>query len=263
MKPPGDPKARAAWTLAHLPTLPAAPAPAPCRRRVTLGDPQTDTARALSVLAAHDLLSPDGWLRPEVGLVCMGDLFDFNTEDVVWAGAEGLAFARWLAAHDPAQVTLLLGNHDLGRLQELAGFDDARFAQARRDAVALDEATFLARYPALPTPEVASRDFSAFHTAQADWLRGALVEGRVRLASAEALADGRPVLLTHAGVTERERALLGVAAEPEAIAAALEARLRDALEGVRSRWEAGHADPLDLEPLHVAGREGVEGGGLL
>ena len=57
--------------------------------------------------------------------------------------------------------------------------------------------------------------------------------------------------------------MLGVPAEPSAIAAALEAHLARAIERVRDDWARGVATPLSLAPLHVAGIPGEEGGGLL
>src|SRR6185369_12287923 len=77
------------------------------------------------------------------------------------------------------------------------------------------------------------------------------------------LPDGREVLLTHAGVTTRELGMLGAPAEPRAIAEALQAELTRAIERVRDDWTRGISTPLSLDPLHVAGIPGEEGGGLL
>jgi hypothetical protein len=90
-----------------------------------------------------------------------------------------------------------------------------------------------------------------------------LLAGRFQLALVGELSCGRPVLLTHAGVTDRELAMLGAPVEPHAIAEALQAHLAGAIERVRGDWTRGIATALSLEPLHVAGVPGEEGGGLL
>src|SRR6185503_12415972 len=43
----------------------------------------------------------------------------------------------------------------------------------------------------------------------------------------------------------------------------LNAHLRGAVDEVRTDWQAGTSTPLSLEPLHVTGGDGEEGGGLL
>ena len=101
------------------------------RRTFVMGDPQAPMAKVMAVLAAHALLRADGRLADDVVLVSIGDHFDYDLDDPVGAGEEGLRTLRWLASHDPAQVQLLLGNHDAARIMELAGLDDARFAAAR------------------------------------------------------------------------------------------------------------------------------------
>jgi hypothetical protein len=77
--------------------------------------------------------------------------------------------------------------------------------------------------------------------------------GRVVLAATATLRDGGTALLTHAGVTARELALLGAGADAREIAGAL----NDALRVAVARWREG--DALDLGALHVAGAVG--GGG--
>ncbi|MEO6775168.1 MAG: hypothetical protein ABI467_19545, partial [Kofleriaceae bacterium] len=79
------------------------------------------------------------------------------------------------------------------------------------------------------------------------------------------LASRADVLVTHASVTERELALLGLAGlrDAHAIALALREFLAAALERVRPAWQRGELVPLELAPLHVAGGDGCEGGGLL
>lgn len=236
-------------------------------RTFVMGDPQGPFAKILEVLAHHDALDGDR-LAADVILVSIGDHFDYDHNDPAAANQNGLATLRWLASHDPAQVHLLLGNHDISRVMELAPLTDERFAAARAFALALDgdvaaRARFAAAFPELPTPGVAGRDYASFTTAQRDLVIELLLAGRFHLALTGTLPDGRATLLTHAGVTDRELALLGVPATPRAIADALEAQLAAAVARVRADWLAGRTPPLDLAPLHVAGVSGAEGGGLL
>lgn len=232
-----------------------------------MGDAQASSGQLLAVLDRHGALS-GGRLADDVVLVSIGDHFDYDHHDWETAGREGLAFLRWLISHDPAQVKLVLGNHDASRVMELIAISDERFAQARAFARALDgdvarDARFLAAFPELPTPGLAGRDYTSFSVEQRTLVRELLLAGRFHLALTGALPDGRPVLLTHAGVTRRELAMLGVADEPAAIAAALEALLAGAIVRVREDWTRGVATPLSLAPVHVPGIPGEEGGGLL
>jgi len=92
-----------------------------------------------------------------------------------------------------------------------------------------------------------------------------LLAGRFHLARTGVLPDGRAVLITHAGITERELGMLGLDAPrtPHAIAAALEAFLAQAITSVRDAWSEGDFAPLSLAPLQISGARGEEGGGLL
>ena len=244
----------------------AADAPA---RTLVMGDPQAPFARVLEVLDANHALGADGRIAPDVVLVSIGDHFDHDLNDPVAAGREGVAVLRWLTGHDPAQVKLLLGNHDTARVMELIGVDDQRFAEARALARAMragqeSEADFERRFPDIPTAGLAGRDYASYSEEQRDLVMELLLAGRFDLALVGRLPDGRDVLLTHAGVTGREVALLGIdAADPHRIAAGLQEALRRACEARRADWARGDHTPLSLEPLHVAGRTGVEGGGLL
>jgi len=253
---------------------------APPTRVVAMGDPQTRFASFASVLDAHGLLANDGWLRREVGLVCVGDYFDYyaahthGPDELEQAGREGLLILQWLAAHPPMQVTMLLGNHDAARVTELCDVDDESFAAAR--SLALEafaslpderrrlEASFAGRFPAIPTAELARRDFSTFQVAQRESIQHHLLAGRIQLA-AVGRHRGLPLLLTHAGVTTRELDLLGLAhhASADEIALALNAWLAERVRRVRPIWIDGIAAPLDLGPLHVGGVSGQESGGLL
>lgn len=245
-------------------------------RTFVMGDPQAPFAKTLAVLAAHGALAGDR-LAPDVVLVSIGDHFDYDVDDPITAGAEGLRTLRWLASHDPAQVVLLFGNHDASRVMELATISDAEFSAARQLAQSIDSAAragmemeHLARnnyetmYRHLPPHGVIGRDYASFSSEQRALVQELLLAGRFRLAVTGALPDGRPVLLTHAGVTARELGMLGVGAPtPETVAAALEAHLAVAVDRVRDDWQRGELTPLSLEPLHVTGSPGAEGGGLL
>jgi hypothetical protein len=261
-------------------SLPVQSGPQRPARWFAIGDPQTGFDHFVGVLAAHALLGNRGWLRPEVGLVCMGDHFDFGAADTLCqteleaAGREGLLILCWLAAHRAGQVTILLGNHDAARVMEFCSIDDQSFTVARelalrvhrssvpeRDAL---ESEFHARFPAIPTPEAARRDFSTFHSSQRAVLERLLSAGRLCLATV-GMHRGREVLLTHAGVTHRELELLGLAADAGAttVAEALNLLLRERVGRVALSWQAGVRAPLDLSPLHVTGASRQEAGGLL
>jgi len=260
-------------------------------RTYVMGDPQAPFAKVREVLDRHGLLAGDR-LAPDVRLISIGDHFDYDFRDPTTCAREGLALLRWLASHDPGQVTLLLGNHDAARVMELATITDETFAaaralaaviaqaphagqratepadepaEAREEARARARAEFEAAYPTLPAPGVIGRDYASFTTEQRDLVIELLLAGRFRLATTGVLADGRAALLTHAGVTTRELALLGepTLCEPAAIAALLEARLSRAIDEVRDPWQRGERAPLSLAPLHLRGEDGAEGGGLL
>jgi hypothetical protein len=235
--------------------------------RVTFaaGDPQTTPERFFTVLRRYDLLAADGRLRDDVGLVSMGDHFDFHGE-LSEVERAGRTILEWLLSHPAEQVQILAGNHDLARVMELAFETDASFAEAKRTP----PEEFASRFPRIPTLGVANRDYVSFSEAQRALVQRALLEGRMRLAltaTIPTIASGTRALFTHAGVTQRELALLGFPpeAEPDAetIARALEARLDRAIEAVREAWTQGRPAELDLSPLHVPGTTGQEGGGLL
>jgi Calcineurin-like phosphoesterase len=231
-----------------------------------MGDPQAPFAKMIEVLAHHGALDGDR-LADDVVLVSIGDHFDYDFHDWHTAGQEGLRYLRWLVSHDDAQIRLLLGNHDISRVMELVAISDARFAAARAFAQSLvgpmARAEFAAAFPELPTPGLAGRDYASFTVEQRTLVMELLLAGRFQLALVGTLLDGRDVLLTHAGVTNRELAMLGVPASPRPIAQALQARLAAAVDDVRADWTRGITTPLSLEPVHVAGAPGEEGGGLL
>ncbi|MFP2913515.1 metallophosphoesterase, partial [Pyxidicoccus sp. 3LFB2] len=135
---------------------------------LVMGDPQADLGRVLAILAHNDLLGDDGWLKPSVRLVSVGDHFDWGKpQEREAAATSALSLVAWLAAHPADQVVMLLGNHDLGRVGELADFTDATFAAAQAEADRVyvggetDEAAeraFLARWPQVPSAELVAME---------------------------------------------------------------------------------------------------------
>jgi hypothetical protein len=235
-------------------------------RTFVMGDPQAPFAKVLDVLDRHGALVGKH-LADDVTLVSIGDHFDYDHKDPVTAGREGLTLLRWLADHDRDRVHILFGNHDAARVMELATIGDDEFAAARALAVEIDAgarlpAEFRTAFPTLPPHGVIGRDYASFSVAQRTLVMEMLLAGRFRIALVGHL-DGREVLVTHAGVTTREVEMLGVAAEPTAIVDALERHFAAAIDRVRPDWQRGATMPMSLEPLHFAGGEGEEGGGLL
>ena len=216
---------------------------------VAIGDPQAPLLTFLRVLDLNGLLGDSGRLRPEVGLVSMGDHFDWGRpEDRTRATEDGSQILAWLAAHPPDQVQIIVGNHDLVRVGELSSFTNETYAEARARAdealEAPQHASFLARYPMLASPAVISRDYSCFDVRQRALVTRLLKTRRVRLA----VATAPDLLLVHAGVTTEDLALLGPSGtDATAIAVALNRFLDDRL----ARWKGG--GPLELAPLHELG----------
>jgi hypothetical protein len=237
-------------------------------RHVAIGDPQAPIETFRAVLDAHGLLEagPTGpRVAADARLVVMGDYFDWGAPaDRDRAAASGRELLEWLAAHPREQVTLLLGNHDLARIGELAHLGDDAFRRARAEA----DAAYLDHRPertleeftsatGLPTWELASRDFSTFEAAQRDTVTRLLREGRLDVA----FAPAPDLLLTHAGVTRAQLARLGLpdveAGKPDAteIAAHLTQALRDAV----AAWSGG---PFVIPGLHEPGDATREGRGM-
>ncbi len=260
-----------ARALANRPWEPVAPVGQPPGRAVLIGDPQTTLHGFLTVLEHHGLLGDDGALRPDISLVSVGDHFDHGTPEVSEARADGLAILRWLVAHPPDRVIVLLGNHDAARVTELYRMTDETFALARVLAHAAMEGdtTAAERFaeiaPDVPTPEVAWRDYGSYAVAQRSLVQQILMGRRMHLAWALALRDGSPVLVTHAGVTQREIRLLSLErpVSPRILAQSLNARLHAAVDRVAMAWSQGRCARLPLEPWHVVGHSGREGGGML
>lgn len=227
-------------------------------RRVAIGDPQASLQRFLTILEGHGLLGDDGHLKEEVHLVSLGDHFDWgDREGREDAASSGLRILAWLAAHPPDQVTLILGNHDLARVGELAGFDDERFRLARseadgiyRDGVvdAEQERRFLARHPEVPSAECMARDFSSFRSAQRVLVAG-LLRAR-RFCAAAAASDG--LLLCHAGVTRDDLRVVGLPEAAHAEARRVAEALNAALDAAVESWPRG-GGPLAIQGLHQPG----------
>jgi hypothetical protein len=241
-------------------------------RWFAVGDPQTTFETFATTLEHHGLLGAGGLLRPDTGLVSLGDHFDYaapkvdDTDDRERAGREGQRILAWLAAHPATQVRIVLGNHDAARVMELATLDDATFRALRAEAygVARDSDAAWGAAHGLPSAGLLNRDFSTWSAAQRTQVQRLLLDGRYDLAVAAESDDG-PVLLSHAGVTRRELDLLELddTREVQCIAEALQSLLAAAVERVRDAWRASRHVPLSLEPLHVSSQPGREAGGLL
>jgi Calcineurin-like phosphoesterase len=246
-------------------------------KRYVLGDPQAPFAAVMKLLASYDALAADGRLRPDVELISIGDHFDYDLTAPDVSRAEGLAVLRWLAAHPPEQVRLIVGNHDAARVVELALVDDREFAEARTLAWSIEAtkradgraaanaraaAEFAPRFPSISTYGLVARDYASFSVEQRSLVVELMLAGRFHLALT-GRRSGRELLITHAAVTQREVDRLGVAAQPALLAAALERVLADAISARRADWQRGRITPLSLEPVSQPGSPGEEAGGLL
>lgn len=232
-----------------------------------IGDPQAPIEKFLAILDAHGLLDEDGRIRSDARLISMGDHFDFGRRrDRGEAAESGLMLLAYLAAHPADQVIVLVGNHDIARVSDLAAFDRESFRSAQAEADRAysagttnreREARLLECHPQIPTAEILSRDYATFTVEQRALVEHLLRSGRARLAFAE-----RPDLLfVHAGVTIDDLALVGTEGEEMRDAIRVASRLNAFLEAAVSRWKDG---PLDLVPLHLPGSaETGEGRGIL
>ena len=251
-----SPRIEAALALAHSAALKgphsAGPEGQPRAHHFVIGDPQADFTRFLAVLDRQGLLDVTGRLRSEVQLISVGDHFDWGKpaerEAVAVSAVQLLA---WMALHPADQALLLLGNHDLARVGELADFTDARFAAAQVEADALyyqgtdvDEARerdFLARHPEFPNVELVARDFGTFREEQRQWVEHLLRARRFRVAHAAA----EHLLVLHGGVTREDLRALGLPEEQDAQAPLLARALNQALDTAVDAWTRG--------PLHIPG----------
>ena len=228
----------------------------PRSRHLAIGDPQADITRFLALLDRQGLLGPDGRLRPEVRLVSVGDHFDWGRAHEREAVAtSALRLLAWMASHPADQAVLLLGNHDLGRVGELAGFTNARFAAAQVEADRIyqgddtDEARerdFLTRYPEVPNVELIARDFGTFREVQRDWVEHLLRARRFRVAHAAA----EDLLVLHAGVTTEDLRAVGLPESQWTHAPAVADALNRALDTAVAAWKQG---PLSIPGLYHPG----------
>jgi hypothetical protein len=237
-------------------SVPAEPSPPARSLRFAVGDPQADLTRFLAILDRHGLLGDDGWLRPEVQLLSVGDHFDWgkaHERDAVARSA--LQLVAWLAAHPADQAVIIAGNHDLGRVGELADFTDALFAEAQAEADRLYdgddtdevlERAFLSRFPQVPTVELVARDFSAFRAEQREWVTHLLRARRLRAA----YAAGPGLLVLHAGVTLEDLSVVGLSEQRLADAGAVAEALNRALDAAVDAWKGGR---LIVPGLHHPG----------
>jgi len=222
-------------------------------RRLAIGDPQAPLPAFLAILDSQGLLGDDGRLAPNVHLVSMGDHFDWGKrEDRDSVARSGQALLAWLAAHPPEQVTLILGNHDLGRVGELADFDEVSFraAQTEADAVAGGQGSaerFRERHPQLPAPELVSRDLSSFRPEQRRLVAELLRARRF----CTALAPSPRLLLSHAGVTREDLAAAGLSGNAPIDAGAASQALNAALDHAVASWQ--DQTPLAIPALHRPG----------
>jgi hypothetical protein len=228
----------------------------PRSRHFAIGDPQADITRFFALLDRHGLLGPDGRLRPEVLLVSVGDHFDWGkAHEREEVATSALRLLAWMASHPADQAVLLLGNHDLGRVGELASFTDARFAAAQAEADGIyrgddtDEARerdFLTRYPEVPNVELVARDFGNFREVQRDWVAHLLRARRFRVAHAAA----EDLLVLHAGVTREDLRTVGLPEDRWGHAREVADALNRALDTAVAAWKQG---PFSMPGLHQPG----------
>lgn len=245
-------------------------------RWFAVGDPQSSPERFFTFLDRAGALGDDGMLRKDVGLLSIGDHFDYGL-DAERAARDGLAILRWLVEHPSSQTVLIAGNHDLCRVGELAFETDESFAAARtigEEVLRLDKVDpgsrridelntqFAARFANIPGPRLAGRDFNGFTTAQRAIVQELLRRRRFALGATGEVA-GASALFVHAGVGPREARLLDVESAPDSIARAINGWLDRAVDGVADSWSRGELARLELAPLHIAGTGGAEGGGFL
>ncbi len=222
-------------------------------RVIACGDPQAPAAVVFDVLDRHGLLGEDGWLAADAHLVFLGDFLDWGGRDLrAAARRDGARVLAWSAVQDATAVTLVLGNHDLARVGELVGFDDARFAQAQREADAVyrtgsnNEHAFLARYPDVPSVECIARDFSSYSALQQDWVRALLRARRFVIA-----ASHGDTLICHAGITVDELDGIGVPGDRQSDPRAVAEALQRSLHGACAAWDERR--PLAIPVLHRPG----------
>lgn len=216
-----------------------------------IGDPQAPFDTFTAILDRHGLRAPHGKLRDDVRLISMGDHFDWGKpSDRERAASDAMKLVAWLTSHEPEQVVMIAGNHDLARVGELWGISDDEFARAQvvadRAYIAKDagaDAEFHREWPRFTTAEVVSRDLSTYKAEQSEVVASLLRTQRLRMAHVE-----NGLLFVHAGVTTNE-----VSGDTNEIARQLNQALQDASD----------TRPLAIPRLHVPGDSDVEGLGVL
>jgi len=246
-----------------------------------MGDPQAPFEKVKEILRHQGLLAGD---RINARLLSIGDHFDWGAVDDRDAAAkDGEELLTWLASHDPAQVILLAGNHDLARVGELNDVDDRRFAalqqladrhyhpprSAPRPTSAVvaarhddDEMAFFRACSWLPSTEIVARDLSTYRYSQHLLVKKLLVERRMRLAHAEG-----GLLFTHAGITRKALTRIGVD-DSDVGGVAGAAIVAGALNRVLDEAVARHlvhptTSPLVLPGIHKPADGISEGDGVL
>lgn len=223
-------------------------------RFFAIGDPQAPIEKFKAILARHGVIDSADRIERDTQLLSIGDHFDWGARELRQKATEsGTALFTWLLAHPPEQTIIILGNHDLARVGELAHFDRDSFAAARDEADpiyaakdAAAEKKLLEKFPSMPTAESLARDFSNFEVEQRELVSRALRQGRAKLAH----ALDRRRLFVHAGVTRDDLAGIGVTSH-EMNDARIVAEAINSFTAARvSHWRHGR---LDLAPLHVAG----------
>ncbi len=246
----------------------------PRTKTFAVGDPQAPIQSLLEVLARADLLGVDGRLKDEIRLISLGDHFDWGRRsDRLAATESALALLSWLASHPADQVTLILGNHDLARVCELAAFDYDHFLEAQSEADdAYDSgdpkrvAAFRRRHPGISDPEMLARDLATFSLAQRELVVRLLRSGRFRVAA----PVSTDALCLHGAVTQDDLAGIGIPADRMADAAFVSETLNSALDREVERWAATFDEsaivtglpPLELGALHQPADGETDGRGI-
>jgi hypothetical protein len=228
--------------------------------RIAIGDAQAPIETFLEILDRHDLLSDDGTLHPDVQLVSLGDHFDWGRpEETERAAQSGFRLLAWLASHPADQAVLLASNHDLARVGELARFDDAGFAAARAEALAIRAIPFgtpgrkerrqalLDAHPEVPSIGVLARDWASFEARQRE-LVAALLRAE-RYQAAWAAADD--VVVVHAAITPDDLDAVGAPEPAPGDARAVASAVQEAFERAVDAWDG--EEPFSPTPLYRSG----------
>lgn len=223
-------------------------------RFFAVGDPQAPIEKFKAILARHGVIDSADRIERDTQLLSIGDHFDWGSRESRQKATENAtALFAWLLAHPPEQTIIILGNHDLARVGELANFDQATYEAARDEADpiyaandAAAEKILLQKYPSMPTAESLARDFSTFEVKQRELVTQALRDGRAKLAH----ALDRRRLFVHAAITRDDLAGIGVTAHEMDDARIIAEAINSFTDARVKTWRHGR---LDLAPLHVHG----------